>query len=111
VPLPRRIPVTVVDNVIAGVEVDVATEPAKPLFVTTETLVTEPAPVVEKYKLPAPSEVRISPEDPVELGKDNGPNDGGVQEPVSLIFSAFVAESIHRSPFCTVYEPVGSELP
>jgi hypothetical protein len=36
-------PVTVVDNVIAGVVVAVATVPAKPLAKTTEALVTVPA--------------------------------------------------------------------
>jgi hypothetical protein len=35
-------PVTVVVRVIAGVDVDVATVPAKPLFDTTETEVTVP---------------------------------------------------------------------
>jgi hypothetical protein len=35
-------PVTVVVKVMAGVEVAVATVPAKPLFVTTETEVTVP---------------------------------------------------------------------
>jgi hypothetical protein len=42
VPLPCRIPVTVVDRVIAGVELALATVPAKPLADTTETLVTVP---------------------------------------------------------------------
>jgi hypothetical protein len=40
--LPFNIPVTVVVKVIAGVEVAVATVPAKPLFDTTETEVTVP---------------------------------------------------------------------
>src|ERR1700740_1427190 len=42
VPLPLSSPVTEVDRVIAGVVVDVATEPAKPLAETTETEVTVP---------------------------------------------------------------------
>lgn len=42
VPLPERMPVTVVESVIAGVVVAVATVPAKPLADTTDTLVTLP---------------------------------------------------------------------
>jgi len=42
VPLPCRMPVTVVESVIAGVLVAVATVPANPLADTTETLVTVP---------------------------------------------------------------------
>jgi hypothetical protein len=44
VPLPFKTPVMDVETVIAGVEVAVATVPAKPLAETTETLVTVPAP-------------------------------------------------------------------
>lgn len=42
VPLPCKIPVTVVEMVMAGVLVAVATVPAKPLALTTETEVTVP---------------------------------------------------------------------
>jgi hypothetical protein len=42
VPFPWRIPVIVVERVIAGVLVAVATVPAKPLAVTTDTDVTVP---------------------------------------------------------------------
>jgi hypothetical protein len=45
VPLPYRIPVTVVDNVMAGVEVGLATEPANPLVDVTDTDVTVPTPL------------------------------------------------------------------
>lgn len=42
VPFPDKMPVTVVEIVIAGVLVAVATLPANPLAETTETLVTVP---------------------------------------------------------------------
>jgi hypothetical protein len=42
VPLPFNTPVTVVDNVTAGVVVAVATVPARPLADTTDTLETVP---------------------------------------------------------------------
>ena len=42
--MPLTTPVTDVDNVMAGVVVAVATVPAKPLAVTTDTLVTVPEP-------------------------------------------------------------------
>ena len=54
VPLPLRIPVIVVVNVIAGVVVLVATVPAKPLADTTDTLVTVPVFVALIVMLPAP---------------------------------------------------------
>ena len=44
VPLPLSTPVTVVEIVMAGVDVAVATLPENPLAETTETLVTVPAP-------------------------------------------------------------------
>lgn len=44
VPLPESMPVTLVVRVMAGVVVAVATVPAKPFAVTTETLVTVPEP-------------------------------------------------------------------
>ena len=46
VPLPFRTPVMLVVSVIAGVEVAVATVPAKPFAVTTETVVTVPDPLI-----------------------------------------------------------------
>ena len=46
-PSPLRTPVMLVEIVIAGVVVAVATVPAKPLAEATETLVTEPKPNVE----------------------------------------------------------------
>ena len=45
VPLPLITPVIVVDNVMAGVVVAVATVPAKPLADTTEAEVTVPEPL------------------------------------------------------------------
>ena len=54
-PLPFTIPVTVVESVIAGVVVAVATVPAKPFADTTETLVTVPVPAVDAMVIePAP---------------------------------------------------------
>lgn len=44
VPLPLTTPVTVVDRVTAGVVVDVATVPAKPLADTIDMSVTVPEP-------------------------------------------------------------------
>ena len=43
-PFPLRIPVTVVEIVIAGVVVELATVPANPLAETTETSNTVPLP-------------------------------------------------------------------
>lgn len=50
VPFPERIPVIVVEIVMAGVVVAVATEPANPLAVTTETEVTVPVPEAVSVK-------------------------------------------------------------
>lgn len=55
VPLPLRRPVMVVDSVIAGVVVAVATVPANPLADTTDTLVTVPAAAVAQVGVPAPA--------------------------------------------------------
>ena len=44
VPFPFNTPVSEVPMVIAGVEVEVATDPLKPLALTTEALVTVPPP-------------------------------------------------------------------
>ena len=53
VPFPSNTPVIDVDNVIAGVDVAVATVPAKPLAEATETEVTVPtAPVASVNNLP-----------------------------------------------------------
>lgn len=46
VPLPYKIPEMLVVSVMAGVVVAVATVPAKPLADTTETVVTEPEPLL-----------------------------------------------------------------
>jgi hypothetical protein len=55
VPLPYRIPVTVVDKVKAGVVVGLATVPAKPLAEATDTDVTVPPdPVADSVIEPAP---------------------------------------------------------
>jgi len=50
VPFPLRTPVIVVVRVIAGVVVAVATVPANPFAVTTETLVTVPVVGVAHFK-------------------------------------------------------------
>ena len=53
VPLPFTIPLTVVESVIAGVVVAVATVPLRPFAETTETLVTVPEPeAVELMVMP-----------------------------------------------------------
>jgi hypothetical protein len=54
-------PVTVVDRVTAGVEVDVATLPAKPLADTTDILVTVPPLAAPHVALPLLSLVRTLP--------------------------------------------------
>ena len=53
VPFPFKIPETVVDKVIAGVVVEVATVPAKPLADTMDAVVTVP---------PLPADVNIPPD-------------------------------------------------
>jgi len=63
VPLPERIPVMLVVSVIAGVEVAVATVPANPLVVTTETDVTVPVPPGVPH-VPSPRQ-NVVPEAPV----------------------------------------------
>ena len=55
VPLPLSRPVTVVESVIAGVVVAVATVPASPLADTTDTLVTVPVVGVDQVGVPAPA--------------------------------------------------------
>ena len=49
VPLPFTIPVTVVESVIAGVVVALATVPARPLADTTETEVTVPSGLLDHW--------------------------------------------------------------
>ena len=46
VPLALSTPVMLVESVMAGVLVGLATVPAKPLALTTDTVVTEPVPVL-----------------------------------------------------------------
>ena len=53
--LPYRMPEVDVDNVIAGVVVDVATEPLNPFAETTETFVTVPVPPTESHEVFVPS--------------------------------------------------------
>lgn len=52
VPFPFKSPVTVVESVIAGVDVDVATVPASPFADTTETSVTVPVPPIAISPVP-----------------------------------------------------------
>jgi hypothetical protein len=60
-----RRPVTLVDNVIAGVVVAFATVPAKPFADTTETVVTVPVPLTVAQEGVVPLVVRYFPEFPV----------------------------------------------
>jgi hypothetical protein len=53
--LPYRMPEVEVNNVIAGVVVEVATEPLKPFAETTETFVTVPVPPTESQEVLVPS--------------------------------------------------------
>jgi len=65
VPLPCRIPVMEVEMVIAGVEVAVATVPAKPLADTTETEVTVPEVAGAAHTGSPPDTVSTLPVDPI----------------------------------------------
>ena len=67
VPLPLSRPVTVVDSVIAGVVVAVATVPASPLADTTDTVVTVPPPSVAHVGAPAPPLVSTWPNVPAAV--------------------------------------------
>jgi hypothetical protein len=62
VPLPDKTPVIVVLSVIAGVEVDVATVPANPFALTTDTDVTVPEVAGAEDTHLEPLEVRTFPE-------------------------------------------------
>ena len=73
VPLPFSRPVIVVESVIAGVVVAVATVPASPLADTTETLVTVPPPSVAHVGAPAPPLVSTWPSVPAALTASAGP--------------------------------------
>ena len=64
---------TVVESVIAGVVVAVATVPASPLADTTDTLVTVPVVGVAQVGVPAPALVNTWPEDPAALTASAGP--------------------------------------
>ena len=73
VPLPLSKPVMVVESVIAGVVVAVATVPASPLADTTDTLVTEPVAAVDHVGVPAPALVSTWPNVPAALTASAGP--------------------------------------
>jgi hypothetical protein len=73
VPLPLSRPVTVVESVIAGVVVAVATVPASPLADTTDTLVTVPPASVVHVGAPAPPLVSTWPSVPATLTARAGP--------------------------------------
>ena len=73
VPLPLSKPVTVVDSVIAGVVVAVATVPASPLADTTDTEVTVPVVGVVQVGVPAPALVSTWPNVPAALTASAGP--------------------------------------
>jgi hypothetical protein len=84
VPSPFRSPVTVVDKVIAGVVVALATVPDNPLADTTETLVTVPAPagadkIPEEKDNPLPIVTLENPPDPFPYRIDD-PDVAGPQE-------------------------------
>jgi hypothetical protein len=57
-----RTPVIVVESVIAGVVVALATVPAKPFADTTETVVTVPVPLTVAQEAVVPLVVRYFPE-------------------------------------------------
>lgn len=61
----------VVDSVIAGVVVAVATDPAKPLAETTDTEETVPEPTELKLKVPDPSVLSTCPFIPSVPGSVN----------------------------------------
>ena len=67
VPLPLSRPVTVVDSVIAGVVVAVATVPASPFADTTDTLVTVPVVGVVQVGVPAAALVSTWPAVPAAV--------------------------------------------
>ena len=73
VPLPLSRPVMVVESVIAGVVVAVATVPANPLADTTDTLDTLPAAAVDHVGVPAPALVSTWPSVPAALTASAGP--------------------------------------
>ena len=66
-------PVTVVESVMAGVVVAVATVPARPFAETTDTLVTEPPASVAHVGVPAPLLVSTWPVVPAALTANAGP--------------------------------------
>ena len=73
VPLPFSSPVMVVESVIAGVVVAVATVPASPLADTTDTLVTVPPPSVTQVGAPAALLFNTWPDVPAALTASAGP--------------------------------------
>ena len=70
-PLPFSTPVIEVDSVIAGVVVALATDPARPLAETTETVVTVPDPTELKLSAPEPSVTKAWPVVPSVPGSVN----------------------------------------
>ena len=73
VPLPLSKPVMVVESVIAGVVVAVATVPASPLADTTDTDVTVPVAAADQVGVPAPALVNTWPNVPAALTASAGP--------------------------------------
>ena len=73
VPLPLSKPVMVVESVIAGVVVAVATVPASPLADTTDTDVTVPVAAADHVGVPAPALVSTWPSVPAALTASAGP--------------------------------------
>ena len=67
VPLPFSSPVMVVESVIAGVVVAVATVPANPLAETTDTDVTVPVAAADHVGVPAPALVSTWPSVPAAV--------------------------------------------
>lgn len=82
VPLPFNTPDAVVDKVITGVDVDVATVPAKPFADVTETEVTvPPLDGAIHDRTPDPLVDNIYPLLPLDVGKCKDPSDGDAHAP------------------------------
>ena len=73
VPLPFSTPVMVVESVIAGVVVAVATVPFSPLADTTDTEVTVPVAAADQVGALAPALVNTCPVVPAALTASAGP--------------------------------------
>lgn len=110
VPLPDKIPVTLVVRVIAGVVVAVATVPANPLAVTTDTLVTVPAPLPVAVRTPA---VRSNPVPTVTLANSpvlsNPASVLGVSSAMEIVPAAVIGPPVKPVPVLIwVTEPAPS---